>query len=549
MNSPAQAISSDRSWQGMVGGRPLDTVSHALRRAVQSFPDNRFLDMAGESFTFGEVDARATRFANSLISLGMGKGDRLVSLLETNIDVFTCWFACSKIGAIWVPINLAYRGEFLRHQISDSDPRIIVCDDAYLERVLEIKDALPPKLILLAKGALRAVASGLDIRSFEAFRGDDETALPVSSEPQDTALIIYTSGTTGPSKGCMIGQNQLCHIGQQHLRSVPHGPGEKAFTCLPLFHVAALYSVLSALLSGNEVAIWPRFSVSRFWEDIEQSGATNALLIASIFPLVAHAPDTPAMERCRSQLHTVTGIPIPPEIRRIWHERFGVRRLNSFTYGQTEGSKLSMVSPEDKEPPLDSAGRIAEEFDVRIFDDNDREVPDGTIGEIVWRPKYPHISFQGYWRQPEATVRVWRNMWMHTGDLGMFEGGYLFFKDRKKDYLRARGENISSYEVEAAFSSHPDVLDVAVHAVGEQTGEDEIKATIVLRDCAELDEKALCLWAIENLPHFAVPRYFEFRADLPRNPTGKILKYALRDEGITSATWDRSAEGIDVRRR
>ena len=235
-------------------------------------------------------------------------------------------------------------------------------------------------------------------------------------------------------------------------------------------------------------------------------------------------------------------------LRVIWKKRFGVQTVSSWSYGQTEGVRLSMVGPGET-PPDGCAGRVADEFEVMIFDADDSPLPDGQVGEIVFRPREANLMFEGYWNNPEQTAKVWRNLWMHTGDLGRLENGYLYFADRAKDYLRCRGENISSFEVERALTAHPDVAEVAVHAVGQQDAEDEVKATIVLREGARVTAQELCHWAIEQLPHFAVPRYIEFRGELIKNPTGKVLKYRLRDEGVTPATWDREVAGIEVRRR
>jgi crotonobetaine/carnitine-CoA ligase len=158
--------------------------------------------------------------------------------------------------------------------------------------------------------------------------------------------------------------------------------------------------------------------------------------------------------------------------------------------------------------------------------------------------------FSGYWNRPEATLALLRNLWLHTGDLGRFDvDGNFYFVDRKKDYLRRRGENISSYELEATFLRHPDVLEAAVHAVPSEVSEDDVKVTAVLAPGAELTERRLCLWAAERLPYFAVPRYVEFRAELPKNPVGRVLKYRLREEGRTTATWDREESDVRLAKR
>jgi crotonobetaine/carnitine-CoA ligase len=183
-------------------------------------------------------------------------------------------------------------------------------------------------------------------------------------------------------------------------------------------------------------------------------------------------------------------------------------------------------------------------------DDNDNEVPPGTPGEVLIRPRRPHIMFEGYWRRPEATLAIMRNMWLHSGDIGKLdENGFFYFVDRKKDYLRRRGENISSHEVETALKAHPAIADLAVHAVLAKDLEDEVKVTAMLKNGTVLTEEEFCRWSIDHLPYFAVPRYFEFRPDLPRSPTGKVLKYILRDEGCTPATWDRERAGIQIAKR
>lgn len=537
------SVNDDRFRAGQ-----MDTVLHALERAVASAGDELFLDIAGDQVTYREVDRRATRLAHAFSKLGVGKGDTVVSILDTSVDVIAIWFAINKLGAIWVPINTAYRHEFLRHQVSDANAAIVICDLVYLDRIVEIADKLPAVKMILCRDNGPFPDCAAPIERFDDHRGSDETPIPIAVSPSDLACLIYTSGTTGPSKGCMISHNYMCMQGRQQRRAVPEANDEWTWTCLPLFHSTAINVTLGALVAGHRVAIWPRFSVTSFWSDIEMSGATNAVLMASIFSLVANAPDNDAMKRCYGQLKMISGQPITPPIRKIWQERFGVQIVSSWAYGQTEGARLTMTAP-DEVPPETCAGRAADEFEMLIFDKDDQPLPDGEVGEIVFRPRFPHVMFEGYWRRPEDTAKVWRNLWMHTGDLGKIENGYLFFTDRQKDYLRCRGENVSSFELEKTFSAHPAIVEVAIHAVAAQDAEDEIKATVVLKEGVKLAEEELCHWAIDALPHFAVPRYYEFRAELWKNPTGRVLKYKLREEGVTETTWDREAAGIIVRRR
>ncbi|WP_197277179.1 AMP-binding protein [Sphingomonas profundi] len=527
---------------------PRDTVIHALARAVEQHGDRDFANIGGERITYREIDARTNAMARMFAQLGVKKQDRVVTLFDNNMDVLICWFAINKLGAIWVPINTAYRGEFLRHQICDSAAELVLCDRHYLDRFVEIAGEIPDVRRILCRDTGPLPTADIPIEPLDAYRGDDGSPLPIMVEPHDLASLMYTSGTTGPSKGCMISHNYLCMQGRQQRRAIPQTHEDVAWTPLPMFHAAALTIVLGALVEGMRFAVWPRFSVSSFWDDIEASGATNALLMASIFPLVAHAPDTPAMKRCYGRLKMIYGQPITPEVREIWQTRFGVPLVSSWSYGQTEGVRLTMVDA-DETPPATCAGRVTDEFEMMIVDGDDQPLPDGEVGEIVYRPREPNVMFEGYWRRPEDTRKAWRNLWMHSGDLGYLKGGYLFFADRAKDYLRARGENVSSFELERVYAGHPAIAECAIHATGAQDAEDEIKATIVLREGAELSEHELCLWSIQKLPHFAVPRFYEFRRELIKNPTGRVLKYRLRDEGVTAATWDREAAGIVVRRQ
>lgn len=547
MTTASTAPTAERGPQAYRPG-PRDTLMHALARAVAADPHAEFANVGGERVSFGEIDARANMLAHGLAGLGVVKGDRVVSLFDTSMDVLTCWFAINKLGAVWVPINTAYRADFLHHQIADSGARIAICDPHYLERFVELAVSLPTLGLILCRADGPYPDCATPIEPLDAYRHGDPSPLPIVVEPADLACLLYTSGTTGPSKGCMISHNYMCMQGRQQLRAVPVTRDDVSFTPLPLFHAAALNIILGCLVGCFRFAAWPRFSLSNFWDDIEASGATNAQLMASIFALVAHAPDSPAMARCHGKLKMIYGQPITPEVRRIWQERFGVPIVSSWAYGQTEGVRLTMVPPEET-PPDTCAGRASDEFELLIVDGDDQPVPEGQVGEIVYRPREANIMFEGYWQRPADTAKAWRNLWMHSGDLGRIEGGYLFFADRAKDYLRTRGENISSFEVERVFLAHPAIAEVAVHATAAQDAEDEIKVTAVLREAAAITEHELCLWSIDQLPHFAVPRFIEFRVELIKNPTGRVLKYRLRDEGVTPATWDRDAAGITVRRR
>jgi crotonobetaine/carnitine-CoA ligase len=528
-----------------------DTVVDALSRAVAADPTQVFLDFDGELHTYGDVDAATNAFANELSRLGVGIGDTVATILDNNIDQIVSWLALNKIGAIWVPLNTAYRGDFLSHQIRDSLAKILIAEAQYLPNVAAVSADLDRVELVLRRGSAdtQPTSMSLEVADLDDHRGSDTSAPAYRPKPADLAFLMYTSGTTGPSKGCMVSHNYICHQGFQANESVPPLPGEVMYTCLPLFHMAAVDVTTSAILAHGRIAIGKRFSVSSFWSEIERSGASNLRLLSSIYPLMAQAPETPEMKRCFGQIRAVTGY-ASPEVAATWVERFGVEYFNSYAYGQSEGVRLSTGYMGEPTPPPGSCGRIdSRAFDVVILDDDDNIITDGSVGEIAFRPKRPHVMFEGFWRRPEETVKAWRNLWMHTGDLGRIDGIYLFFVDRKKDYLRSRGENISSFEIERAFSRHEAISEVAAHAISDGIAEDCLKVTAVLREGASVTEEELCIWAIDHVPYFAVPKYIEFRDELPKTPTGKITKHLLRSDGRTSTTWDRDLAGIIVRRR
>ncbi len=235
--------------------------------------------------------------------------------------------------------------------------------------------------------------------------------------------------------------------------------------------------------------------------------------------------------------------------KEIWRTRFGARQVGGNGYGLTEACVVTSLPAGEYAAPGSSGKRIAD-FDVRIVDELDRELPADVPGEIIVRPLHPDIMFQGYWRRPEETLRLLRNLWFHTGDIGKFdEAGFFYFIDRKKDYLRRRGENISSFELEAAFAQHSEIAEVAVHAVPAATGEDDVKITAVRHPHSKLTEEQLFRWSVDKVPYYALPRYIEFRESLPRNPQGRVLKYELREEGKTAATWDLEDTDIKVEKR
>ncbi|MCZ7525488.1 MAG: AMP-binding protein [Acidimicrobiia bacterium] len=530
--------------------QPQTTVLEALARRLATDPDGPYLEVDGVMYTAREMDAESNRLAHALSGLGVGHGDRVATLLENRPEQVVTFFAALKLGAIQVPVNTAYKGEFLRHQLADSGARVVVVQGDLSGRVAEVAGELAGLEHCIVAGDPAEQVTRVPQRDWASVLAASTDA-PVPDpgvRPSDLACFIYTAGTTGPSKGCMLPHHYIVCLADQIARAWQRRPDDVVLTPLPLFHFNAIsVCVVGPLVAGGRAAIVRRFSVSQFWPEVQRTGATMLSMLGSLAILVANAPDHPEQEGHRLRL--CAAAPMPPDTDRIWRERFGCATFSG-GYGLTEASLISLLPAGEVNPPGAAGKPNDHDFDVMIVDDDDLPVPVGEVGEIVCRPKRPSSMFAGYWNRPADTLAVLGNLWFHTGDLGRLDdAGFLSFVDRKKDYLRRRGENISSFEMERTFVAHPDVKDVAVHSVPSDVGEDDVKVTAVLQPGATVTEEELCRWAVDRVPYFALPRYVEFREDLPRNPVGRVLKYELRGDGVTPTTWDREAAGFTFERR
>jgi len=537
----------------------IPEVQHSLPRLLQqrleSDPDGRYLDVCGTAFSAADVADRAGRFAAAVAQLGVGRGDRVGTLLENSPAAMLAWWGTVLGGAISAPTNSAFKGEYLRHQLVDSGSKVLVVQGDFASRV----DAIASEVDTLEHVVVVGEPDG-DIAGVKVHRWDDLLAIdPVAPEldvaPSEVATFVYTGGTTGPSKGCVLSHHYHTALSSQIATCWRRRAEDVVWTPLPLFHFNALTTCLvGALVSGGSSAVSGKFSVSSFWPEMNRTGATAVSLLGSMAYLLANDGSRPEMpgsgaDAANRTLRLIGAAPMPPEIERKLRQRFGVD-VFSGAYGMTEASLISWT-PLGVEHKPEAAGVINDEyFDVRIFDDDDDDLGRNADGEIVIRPKRAHVMFEGYWGRPEATLATTGNLWFHTGDIGRIDDdGYLTFVDRKADYLRRRGENISSFEVEKILLRHEAIADVVVHAVPSELTEDDLKVTAVLVTGAVLSEEDLFRWCTEQLPYFALPRYIELRDELPRSPVGRVLKRELRDEGVTATTWDLEQSDVEYEKR
>ncbi len=534
---------------------PQQSVLDLMATRLASDPDGPYLDVCGTELTAADVHRAASSLARTLVELGVGPGDRVATLIENSPEATLAWWGILTAGAVAVPVNTAYKGSYLAHQLADSGSKAVFVEASLVDRLARVVSDLPDLVHVVVIGESDESVTGASRHEWADLLTAEPTPPAVAVSPSDLATFIYTGGTTGPSKGCMLSHHYHGALASQIGICWRRTADDVIWTPLPLFHFNAIATaVVGPLVFGGRAAIHGRFSVSNFWPEMNRVGATITSTLGTMAYLLAHDVDRPEMPRsgrpeANTSLRLLGAAPMPVEVERVMRDRFGLTTFSG-AYGVTEASLVSWQPPGVENRP-NAAGVVNDEyFDVRIFDDDDHELPRDTDGEIVLRPKRPHVMFEGYWGRPEATVATSRNWWYHTGDVGRIDADdYLYFVDRKADYLRRRGENISSFEVERILMGHGQLADVAVHAVPSEMTEDDLKITATIAEGESLTPDDLFRWCIDELPYFALPRYIEFRAELPRSPVGRVLKRELRDEGVTPATWDAETSGITYERR
>jgi crotonobetaine/carnitine-CoA ligase len=492
-----------------------------------------FLAAAGGTCTYEEAPVFASRWAGSLASAGIGPGDRVAVMGANSIDFLGLWLGCAWRGAVLVPVNVDLRAAQLRHVLSDSGARLLAVDATRAEHVRALGDrpATLERIWLMDDGVPIAPAE-LE----ESCPGPGDEIGPHPTGPGDTCAILYTSGTTGAPKGVCCPQAQSIWWGVNVAELLGITADDVLYTCLPLFHTNALNAPFHALSAGASLVVGERFSASRFWRRVADSDATLTYLLGVMVQILSDRQEEPGdgAHSVRKALAPGTaGSLIAP-----FKARFGVDLVDA--YGATETNAAIVGQPG---APAGSMGSVAPGFRAMVVDENDEEVADGTPGELVLRSDEPFSFATGYYRNPEATVEAWRNLWHHTGDQVVRDAdGWFVFKQRLNDRIRRRGENVSAWEVEQVLESHPTVALAAVIGVPSELGEEDVMAFVVPSDGVPVEPAELVEHCRPLLARFALPRFVEIVDSLPLTTTGKVEKYRLRTQLPTTTTWDRELE-------
>jgi crotonobetaine/carnitine-CoA ligase len=479
-------------------------------------------------------------------------------MLENSTRFLLLALALGRIGAIYVPVNLALKGDSLLHVLRQSGVSFLAVESSLLGRFASVARSLPELSTVLVTdlsdtGAPRDL--DVDVLDFDvAVVAAPDMAVRLAASAAatfDPWCVMFTSGTTGPAKGAVM-THQYWYVVPSTLCGPARDvrPDDVFYVSSPMFHAAAwLVQIVPSLILGLPVAIDARFSASQFWDRVRHYGATQLLTMGATHIWLWNQ-DSSEID-ADNPARVWAPVPLPGELYEPFKKRFGIEHLWS-TYGGTEFMSVTCTDVRRAMKP-GASGRARPSVELAVLDDRGRRVPAGVVGELCVRPIVPHAIFQGYFGMPEETLSRFGDLWYHTGDLVRIdEDDDLFFVDRKDDYLRVRGENVSSFDVETAFNKHPAVAEAAVFSVPSEesslVSEDEIMVALVQSEGANVELTELLAFVGEQLPHFAVPRYLEFLKDLPRTPTGRVQKHILRNRRLTPQTFDRIGAGIHIER-
>jgi len=516
--------------------RKKRSIGAIVKEAASQYGQRVYAQCGGKDVTYHELDEQTNRVANSMLKLGITKGSKVALMLPNSLEFLYTWFGLAKLGAIDVPLNTNLKGDRLKYIINNSDSEAIVLGEQYVDRIMDVQSELNNiKHVILHSSKPSASKMVFNTIPFSQILGGAPSPPEVTVLSTEDSAIIYTSGTTGLSKGVLLSHESIVTTSEFTNENARFTDEDIFYVCMPLFHLAARTTgIIPALLLGARIAIVEKFSASRFWEDIWKYKATTYYYTGSVQVILYNQPEKP--EDKENLVRVAVGAGFPGSIMMDFEKRFGLKIMEG--YGLTE-SPWTTLTPWGEGKP-GSVGKAITGFEVRIVDDDGFEVPLGVTGEIVSRPNdNPYRLFNGYYKMPEETVLALRQTWFHTGDRGWKdEDGYFYFFDRKKDVIRRRGENISSFELENIICSHPSVAECAAIGVPSALTEDDVKVVVRLEPGAKLAPEELHQFCQDKMDYYMVPRYIEFVEILPKTPTERVEKYKLKENWLTPETWD-----------
>jgi long-chain acyl-CoA synthetase len=499
-------------------GEP-SSLHELLTQRAAFMPEKNFLFSEGDGrkFSYAEFVKSVNRTARMLASSGIGKGNVVSLLMPNSAEYIIAYFACWKLGAIAGPINSLLKAQEISFVISDSEAKALLVHSEFLPTIESVKKELPGVVVRVDDEAAAT-------KKFENDSGDDDVATDINRDSE--AIIIYTSGTTGKPKGCLLTHGNLIANARQISQWLGFTKDDRLLTLMPLFHMNAVsVTTMSALYAGGSTVVSPKFSASRFWQIISDYQITSFGSVATMLSmLLTTYPDgvPKGLKAERLRFAMCGSAPVPAEVMKRFEETFNCLVIEG--YGLSESTCRSTFNPPDERRRPGSCGKpIGNE--MRVVDEDDSEVANGELGEIVLRGEN---ILKGYYRNPDATATAFRNGWFHTGDVGYCDDeGFFYIVDRKSDMIIRGGENIYPREIDEVLYQHPAVAAAATIGVPDKLYGEEVAAFIVLKEGREATEDEIIAFCRTRLADYKCPKTVRIVDEIPKGPTGKLLKREL----------------------
>jgi carnitine-CoA ligase len=512
------------------------TLNDVFDRACQAFPDKEFIvfeDRQGamEAFTYAQTAIMVEQYAAVFARHGIAKGERVLVHMHNRPSYLFTWFACAKLGAIMVPLNVL-AGDFeLDFCIEHCGAVAVVTEPDTFERFCGLQNKHPGLRIIFLPAALpdHAYPGALLIDEELDCCLHDSTQTKLSDE--DDLIWLFTSGTTSRPKAVRLTHANAVFAGRFGAEWWKVAPQDRHLLVLPLFHVNAQFmSVMPVLFSGATLIMTERFSASHYMEQVRRHRATTASLVATTLTMILNQPAS-ELDACNDLRLVIYAIGLPRDKLEAFQERFNVPLCELWGMSETLGA--TTINPLEGEMRLNCIGMARKENQVKIVDDDGRDVPPGTVGEMVVQGVPGRTLMKGYYNDPAATESTIRNGWLYTGDNAyMDEQGYFYFVDRKKDMIKRAGENVAACEVEYVISLHPAVQEVAVVGMQDAVREEAVLAFVILQPGERCSEQDIIDWCSWKLADFKVPGLVRFVSDFPRTSLGKVQKNILKQQAL-----------------
>ena len=499
----------------------VDLLPDQLRLMASAYPDEvAYRNLGdGSSITFGRWERESNRLAHGLQAKGVRKGDLVAIDLEAEqiLDFIVTYSAVHKIGAVSVPMNNRLSPPEMRSILEHAEVTAVVCSGAFEDAVAPLSASLASLTVVATVGPSQHGR----FADLEDVKSEDAAAIQVPIDETDLADVMYTSGTTGMPKGVAVRHGNITLLPS----ALPSWNGLKWLTATPVFTFAGLGFIYNPMKLGMTVLCLPKFDAGRWLDIVKQERPVIAFVVPAMARLLIHHSEFDSADLSSLKRLILGSAPLSPDtVKRLQARLPGAAVLNS--YGMTEGGHATFsMDPEGARTRPGAVGRSTPPVEVRIVGDEGQVLPTGEVGEVITRNPRGHRE---YYRNPEATERMWEGGWLHTDDLGHVDAdGYLYIVGRKKEMVVRGGLNVYADDVEAVLQAHPEVVEAAVVGIPHEVLGEDIAAYVVLRPGATVSTAELQGFAGERLADYKVPRHVHYLPALPRNPGGKVLKSQL----------------------